>query len=311
MAPSLDQRIAAHAARNHGLVTRTTIVELGGTAKAIRHRVEKDRLIVVQTGVYRVAGAPRSWPTGVLALVLSAGEGACASHRTAAAVHALPGFGRRHLEIAVPRGRRPRLTRASVHHVGVLPEHHRRVVDGIPVTSVARTIFDLCGCVHPARAERALDHCLARRMVTIPSCWRVLDDLAEHGRHGTAWMRVLLHARGEGYVAPASELERTMLTLIQDAGLPAPAREIDVGDADGWVGRVELVFRAAKVLVEVDSRRHHTVLADYERDRARDNRLVAQGFRVLRFTADQIADHPQAVIDTLRRALRGKSGRFS
>ncbi len=124
-------------------------------------------------------------------------------------------------------------------------------------------------------------------------------------------MRVLLHARGEGYVAPASELERTMLMLIQDAGVPAPAREIDVGDADGWVGRVELVFHAAKVLVEVDSRRHHTALADYERDRARDNRLVAQGFRVLRFTADQIADHPQAVIDTLRRALRGKSGRFS
>ena len=216
MTPSLDERIAAHAARNHGLVTRPTIVELGGTAKAIRHRIERHRLVVVQTGVYRIAGAPRSWHADVLALVLSAGEDACASHRTAAALFAIPGFGHRHLEIAVPRGRRPRLPRASVHHLGVLPEHHRRVVDGIPVTSVARTVFDLCGCVHPARAERALDHCLARRMVTIPSCWRVLYDLAERGRPGTAWMRVLLQARGEGYVAPASKLEQTMLTLIRD-----------------------------------------------------------------------------------------------
>ncbi|HEU5301086.1 MAG TPA: DUF559 domain-containing protein [Acidimicrobiia bacterium] len=311
MTPSLDERIAAHAARNHGLVTRPTIVELGGTAKAIRHRIERHRLVVVQTGVYRIAGAPRSWHADVLALVLSAGEDACASHRTAAALFAIPGFGHRHLEIAVPRGRRPRLPRASVHHLGVLPEHHRRVVDGIPVTSVARTVFDLCGCVHPARAERALDHCLARRMVTIPSCWRVLYDLAERGRPGTAWMRVLLQARGEGYVAPASKLEQTMLTLIRDAGLPPPAREVDVGDADGWVGRVELVYREAKVLVEVDSRVHHTALADYERDRARDNRLVAEGFRVLRFTWDQISNHPKVVIDTLRRALGQRFGSFS
>lgn len=123
-------------------------------------------------------------------------------------------------------------------------------------------------------------------------------------------MRVLLQTRGSGYVAPASELERTMLELIEDAGLPLPAREIDVGDTDGWVGRVELVYRTAKVLIEVDSRLHHTALDDYEHDRARDNRFVAEGFRVLRFTADQISSHPSVVVTTLRRALRAQSGGF-
>lgn len=54
-------------------------------------------------------------------------------------------------------------------------------------------------------------------------------------------MRELLSARGEGYVAPASELEARLLEALRDGGLPAPAREIDLGDPDGWVGRVELV----------------------------------------------------------------------
>ena len=102
-----------------------------------------------------------------------------------------------------------------------------------------------------------------------------------------------------------------MLELIRHAALPTPAREIDVGDADGWVGRVELVYREAKVLIEVDSRLHHTALDDYEGDRARDNRLVPEGFRVLRFTSDQITNHPDVIVATLRRALRPAGLRFS
>src|SRR5207248_6622488 len=125
-------------------------------------------------------------------------------------------------------------------------------------TSVARTIFDLCGVVHPKRAERALDNCLSRQLVTVPALWRVHGDLAEHGRAGTVLLRELLLARGKGYVAPASELEARLLDVLEQAGLPAPAREINVGDSDRWVGRVELVHREAKVSIEADSRLHHS-----------------------------------------------------
>ncbi|MCJ7672410.1 MAG: endonuclease domain-containing protein [Acidimicrobiia bacterium] len=269
------------------------------------------RLLALVPGVFLVAGAPWTWHAAILAATLAAGPDACASHRAAAAVFGFPGFARRELEIVVPRGQRPRVPGVTVHHVGELPDHHQRVVEEIPTTSVARTIFDLCGCVHPGRAERALDDCLARRLVTIPACWRIVYDLAEHGRPGTALTRTLLQARGHGYVAPASELERKMLRLLRDAGLPAPSREIDVGDADGWVGRVDLVYRDAKILIEVDSRLHHTALDDYERDRARDNRLVASGWRVLRFTADQIIRHPNEVARTVGIALSNAPRPFS
>jgi hypothetical protein len=165
-------------------------------------------------------------------------------------------------------------------------------------------LFDLCAVVHPRRAERALDNALSRGIVTIPACWRVFADLAERGRKGTALMRELLLARGDGYVAPASELEAALLKLLREAGLPVPAREINIGDSDGWVGRVELVYRNAHVLIEADSRRHHTALMDREADLLRDNRFSSDRWHVLRFTWEQITKRPDYVAKTVRRALK-------
>ncbi len=105
-----------------------------------------------------------------------------------------------------------------------------------------------------------------------------------------------------GFVAPASELERRLLRALADHGLPAPEREIDVGDRDGWVGRVELRYPDCGLLIEADSRLHHSSLLDHEADRARDNRLMAAGYRVLRFTWTDVVERPAWVADTVRRA---------
>jgi hypothetical protein len=176
-------------------------------------------------------------------------------------------------------------------------------VHGIPVTPVARTLCDLASVVHPLRVERALDTCLAQRLVTIPAVWRSLDDLPRRGRKGTGLMRRLLLVRGSDYVAPASELERRLLALLQAAGLPAPAREVDVGDTDGWVGRVELVYREARLLIEADSRLHHSSVSDRRADAARDARLDAGGWHVHRVTSDQIIRRPHEVVAQVEAAL--------
>src|SRR5439155_323515 len=84
------------------------------------------------------------------------------------------GFAEGPLELTVPRPRTPDLAGVTVHRRRVLLPGHVKILDGLPVTSVARTVFDLCGIVHPKRAERALDNCLSRKMVTVPALWRVL-----------------------------------------------------------------------------------------------------------------------------------------
>jgi hypothetical protein len=304
MTTDLDHLIEGLAVTQHGLFTQAQATHLGASRSFIRQRVERERWRPVRPGVFALLGTPEHWRMSVHAAVLAAGPASSASHRTAAALEQIPGFDAGPLEITVPRGRTPGLVGVTVHQTTVFPATHVKEIDGIRVTTVARTLFDLAGTVHPLRAARALDTCLNQDKVTPAAVWDVLGDLAKRGRPGSALLRELMLARGEGEVAPASELERLLLEVLADAGLPLPAREVDVGDTDGWVGRVDFIYRQEKLIIEADSRLHHSSLTDFEADRARDNRLMAAGWRVLRITWTMLVERPNNVAALVRAALR-------
>ncbi len=107
-----------------------------------------------------------------------------------------------------------------------------------------------------------MDTALSRKLVSRASMGRVLDDLAEHGRSGTVLFRTLLEERPEEYVAPESELEARFIELTRRHGLREPERQVDLGDADGWIGRVDFLFRGARLVVEVDGAEYHDGLVD-------------------------------------------------
>jgi hypothetical protein len=306
MDSELDAWIAALAARQHGVFSRAQIAARGATRWKIGARLASGRWVELHPFVYAIAGSPGTYERGLLAAVLGLPPGSIASRRAAAALYGVPGFKRTVLEASTPKPRRRRVAPAGVivHYSTLIPDAHRKTVGGIPTTTVARTLFDLSATVHPGRAARAVDNCLSRKWVTIPALWRVLDDLAIQGRNGTCAMREILMARGEGYVAPASDLEADFIALLRRAGLPLPEREVDLGDTDQWIGRVEFVYRTERVLIEVDSRLHHSALLDFEHDRDRDNKFAADGYRVLRVTYLMIKERPRDVERIVRRALR-------
>lgn len=306
MAETLDQAIAALAARQHGVVARRQAVALGATRWAIRRRLQRSAWYELHPGAYAIAGSPDTYDRRVVAAVLSCPAGSVASHRTAAALQGIPGFTRSIVEVTSPDGPRPamRLGKAATRHfTNLLPDHHRKALRGIPTTTVARTLFDLCAVVHPGKAERAIDNCLSRKWVTLPALWRVLDDLAVQGRNGTCAFREILMPRSDGYIAPASELERRFLELVRRFGLPMPDREVDLGDSDQWIGRVEFVFRPQRVLVEIDSYIHHSAFLDRLNDAARDTKFGRAGFDVVRIR-DYELDDAALVERRLRDALR-------
>ncbi|MDQ2825736.1 MAG: endonuclease domain-containing protein, partial [Actinomycetota bacterium] len=170
---------------------------------------------------------------------------------------------------------------------------------------VSRTLIDLAGALHPARTERAVDNCLAARTVTLGALRAAFIDLARPGRRGIALMRRLLDDRSDGYVPPASELEACFVALLRSHGLPEPARQVDVGDELGWVGRVDFAYTGARTVIELDSRRHHSSKLDVEADEARDLRLRAAGWQVERFRWDDlIAVEP---VVSLIRSILGDS----
>jgi hypothetical protein len=278
--------------------------ELGAGRHAIEHRLATGRWAAVHPGVYRLPGTERSWEQRLHGLVLASGPVAAASHRSAAALLRIPEFDRRGLiEVVTPRPRRHRDANGQVHRWRVLPDHHLTVIEGIPTTRVARTLCDLAGVLHPARTERALDNCLSMGIVTPGTLQVTFSELASRGRNGVAVMRRLLEERTEGYVAPASELEARFRDIMRAAGLPPPVRQLDVGDAERWIGRVDVAYPACRLLIELDSRRHHTALLDREADAARDSALVGAGWRVVRFTWADLVERPDEVVDQVRRLL--------
>lgn len=121
---------------------------------------------------------------------------------------------------------------------GWLPARHVCALYGVPVTNMARTVFDLAGVVHPARAERALDYALAPRLTTLGALRAVTGELGEHGRPGRDLMRRLLRDRTGDYVAPGSGLEARFLSVVRAAGLPVPVPARHGGEER--VGRVGL-----------------------------------------------------------------------
>ncbi|MDQ3640247.1 MAG: endonuclease domain-containing protein, partial [Actinomycetota bacterium] len=101
--------------------------------------------------------------------------------------------------------------------------------------------------------------------------------------------------RVEGYVAPESGLEARFLSIVQAAGLPLPVRQRDLGGEE-WVGRVDFLYPEERLVVEIDSARHHTTLSDEAADTDRDRALHEAGYRVVRIGEQLVWHRPQEVV---------------
>jgi very-short-patch-repair endonuclease len=301
----MNADLARLAESQYAVFTKAQALQHGISADEIDHRVRTGRLLLKEDAVYGIPGAPDTWHQKEMALVLAAGPGAAASHRAAAFLERVPGFWLPTPEITTPRPRRHRTTGGIVHRSRVLPEHHLTVIDGIRVTCLARTLFDIAGVLrHPDQVERALDNCLASRSVTTRQIGDVVGELGKRGRKGTALMRQLLIDRGEGYVATASELEARFARLCRQHGLPEAVRQQNTGDAEKWIARVDFAYPPPlKVIIELDGRRHWLAKLDHEADLVRDAKLTAAGWRVIRFTWKQITQESGFVVAVLRQLL--------
>jgi hypothetical protein len=268
------------AERQLGLVTSAQLREHVSEQTA-RTAEARGWLVRVRRHVYRVAGSRPTWHQSVLAAVLAAGPGAAASHRTAAALWAMPGFpatSATPIEITVPRGRRPRVGGARL-HTTLLGDDAVVQLDGVPVTRVARTLCDLEGTVPEAKLGRLVDEMLLRRRVTVEQLTATHVDLRRGSRRSRA-MRRILADRGAEWAVADSEGEAYIARWLVDAGLPPPVQQHPV---DGY--RIDVAYPEHGVFIEYDGFASHTTRTRFESDRRRDNRLrLGHGAIVLRYT---------------------------
>jgi very-short-patch-repair endonuclease len=190
-----------------------------------------------------------------------------------------------------------------VHQPLLLTPEQVTTLYAVPVTTPARTIFDLAAHQHPGRVERALDFALSHRLTNNAELHHLLRVLARRGRTGITTMRELLAERPVDERQPESNLERQFRKLARQAGIPELEAQFDIADETGWLARVDFYYAPLHLVIEIDSVIHHSALTDRRHDDSTTARLRAAGYAVLRFTEVEIFFESLGVIAALRSAF--------
>ena len=295
--------VFALAARQHGLVTYAQLLDLGVPDSTIRLWLQQGRLDRVAPAVYRVGGAPQSWRQRVMRAVLD--SGGWASHRTAAALHLLDGHTGVVIEVTVERWRRSsRHDGYAVHEAKDLRPADLTEIDGIPCTSLVRTLLDLPAVEHRFRAEQAFDHALRRDADVAGAVRNRFVQVARRGRNGTTTMRAMLAERTGEYIPPGSTFERIALRWIARAGLATPVKQVKVVDGE-FVAYIDLAWPDLLFGFECESFEHHSSKAAAEYGRRRRRRLKALGWEITEWSYDEVRSG--AFIPELTRLLASRT----
>src|SRR5436190_1049179 len=283
------------AGRQHGVVTRGQLLELGFSSQAIQHRIERGRLHPLWRGAY-VLGRPQLTQHGRwMAAVLSCGTQAALSHESAAALWEIRPVRRGEIHVSVPAHVARRRPGIRLHRRGKLTAKDVARHRGIPVTTPAWTLVDLATCLPSSQLEAAVNEADGRDLIDPETLRSTVEELFH--RPGLALLRRILDRRT--FVLTDSELERRFLPIIRIAGLPPPSTGRHV---NGF--RVDFYWPELGLIVETDGLRYHRTAVQQSRDRLRDQAHAAAGLTPLRFTHAQIRFEPRHVQVTLAAVAR-------
>ncbi len=283
-----ERILAAIAVRQHGVVTTAQLAAAGVGTNGITRRVADGRLHRLHRGVFLLGPLIGPW-TKEMAAVLACGEIAVLSHRSAAALWRIRRAWLGPPEVTVCEGGSRGRPGLRVYRTTRLDPRETRRRDGVPVTSPARTLLDLASVLPEPDVARAVEEAQVLRLVTP----RELAHIAGRGRPGSAALRAVLNLQHEPSLT-RSEAEIAFLELVRNAGLPDPETNVNVLGHE-----VDFLWREQKLIVEVDGFAYHSSRQAFERDRRRDARLQAAGFRVIRFTYLQIVKEPSSIRECL------------
>jgi very-short-patch-repair endonuclease len=289
-----DRQIAAIAAHQGGVIAHQQLVECGLSTSGIHRRVRAGRLHRLHRGVFavghRVVGVTgRRW-----AAVLACGDGAVLSHVAAGSAWDIRGSSSAVFDVTVGRGGRIRRAGLRIHTVTALRPDEVTRRDGLPITTPARTLLDLAAA-RVRNLDTALDRAERLRLVDFAELHALLERYP--GRPGTRSLKAQL-ARYRGAVDAWSWLERLVNKLCNEHGLPPPQVNTSIE------GRVrDFFWPDCRLVVEADSYAWHRSPSALNADRERDVELTLAGYRVLRFTYEQVTERPDYVVGAIVSAL--------
>jgi very-short-patch-repair endonuclease len=294
----IEEAILDVASRQHGLITREQLLQIGLSPDSVNRRLRGKRLCRMHRGVYRV-GPLMALNAKEMAAVLACGGSTVISHRTAAVLwQLLPHLRRAPIEVSVWVGDPSRRPGIRVHRVRRLRSDEVTKLTGIPITTVVRTLVDLSKGVAQRDLERAMAQAFDRGLSDAKRLHSHLSRCRHHP--GVRRLRALL----QDSATPAltrSEAEEHFLGMVRRAQLPMPNANCKIGRTE-----VDFFWREERLVVEIDGFAYHVSRTDFERDRRRDAILAAEGIVVMRVTWRQLTHEAEAVLVRLAQALAAR-----
>jgi hypothetical protein len=292
-----DRVVAWLAGRQHGVVARWQMLGLGMSEQMVKTRVGHGGLHRLHLGVYAYGHRAITVESRWMAAVLAFGPKAVLSHRSAGQLWGLVPRSSIAPEVTRPgRARRPHL----VAHQGVLLRDEMVRVQGIPVTSVPRTMFDLAATRSEREVERAWNEMEVRGFRDRLSVPHLLERYP--GRKGSLVLARLAERRETPVGITRNDLEEAFLGLIDRFGLPRPRINAYLAVRDRFY-EIDCLWEDRRVAIELDGGGAHRTTKAFHDDRERDRILTAEGFTTARITWDHIHDTPDQVASDLHRIL--------
>lgn len=284
----------------YGVVSRRRLLDLGLTRSMVETRLRRGALVALHPGVYAVGHRQLRREGHWLAAVLWAGTGAALSHREAAAHHGLRASDRSRIDITTVK-RMKSIAGVDVHHSAVLDAQDVAIVERIPVTTVERTLVDLATMLPSEQLSKALREAEHLRVVDVGSIEDALRRTRTRNGRGHATLRAVLedHRRG-GTQLTRSVLEDRFLALCKRQGLPRPRMNAHVEGME-----VDALWPAHRLAIELDGWARHKDRHAFQHDRDKANALTQAGYRVLRFTHDDVVRRPGEIAARVAAFLAG------
>jgi very-short-patch-repair endonuclease len=273
-------RASKVAARQFGVLSGAQLREVGIGRGAVQHAVGAGRLHRVHHGVYALGHTVLRPEGHRLAAVLSCGPGAVLSHRSAAAHWQLLATSQERIDVTAPRSRQG-VPGIRLHTSRSLDAQDTTNHEGIPITTVPRTLLDLAATTRADQFENALAQAMHLQLYD----QRAIDNVIARS-NGHRATNILKEATKQEPRITKSMWEMRMLRLVRSAHLPEPICNEALHAPDHGKCYPDFYWPAYGLIVETDGWETHRTLAAFRSDRAKDAALTAAGYRVLRFTWD-------------------------
>lgn len=292
----IDRTIAALASRQHGAFSRRQATTAGASAGFIQRRLTAGAWLRLDHGVYALPGNPATWLRQVKAAELGSPL-AVVTGRSAGLLHRIEGFKPGRPQVTVPH---------RTHYDGQLATVRRRrnpipsmQVQGMTTTTLPRTFLDVAGWLSPRQLGYRLDEAkLAHRLE--------LEDVAEqmvgaHHSHPHEVKRLapVLVRRIDEREPAESVLEMELHRTLTQAGVRGVVHQAPPPWWPEGRLRVDVLVPAARLIIEGDGRSYQARMADFERDRWRDNQSTIHGWGVLRYTWRRLTHERAQVVAEL------------